>query len=258
MAEFLPHPALVTPLACLTRCSSLLGMGAKNAHQECQMHQLPAGIGQSPAVLPQPQVLLQPCKAALDIPALGCHRKPGFFKARSSRMPPPRGSLQTAKWECTVRHWGNSSGTLRHCQPPLGRYSTAQNTPYRSLAGDWFLWVRSPAGAGQGLGSLELPTAGSAWATLSFPIAPGLCTSCKDFEHALKHCGIAASRHCGAAARGRSAQQSAMQHLRRRFRLRALQPLQAAGGRRPARAGRCPGPAAAQPRVQPRGLRRWE
>lgn len=39
--------------------------------QECQVEELKAGVEQSLTVLPQPPVLLQPGKAALDDPALG-------------------------------------------------------------------------------------------------------------------------------------------------------------------------------------------
>ena len=37
-----------------------------------------------------------------------------------------------AKYECTVRHFGKSLGSARHWQPVRSRYSTAQNTSYRS------------------------------------------------------------------------------------------------------------------------------
>jgi len=37
-----------------------------------------------------------------------------FFKACSSRLPPSRGSLHMAKYECTVRHLGKSLGSARH------------------------------------------------------------------------------------------------------------------------------------------------
>ena len=49
--------------------------------QECEMDELQAGIEQSLAVLPQPPVLLQPGKAALDDPALGDHCKLVQFAA---------------------------------------------------------------------------------------------------------------------------------------------------------------------------------
>lgn len=67
-------------------------------------------------------------------------RQPDFFKACCSRLPPSRGSLQIAKYACTVRHFENSSGSMRHRQPLLSRCSTAQNTSYNStLRGAVFL-----------------------------------------------------------------------------------------------------------------------
>lgn len=44
---------------------------SKQESQECQVNELKAGVEQSLAGLPQPPVLLQPCKAAFDDPALG-------------------------------------------------------------------------------------------------------------------------------------------------------------------------------------------
>ena len=42
-------------------------------------------------------------------------RQPVFFKARSRTLiPSGPGSLHRAKYECTVRHWGNPSGSIRH------------------------------------------------------------------------------------------------------------------------------------------------
>jgi len=58
-----------------------------------------------------------------------------------------RGSLQMAKYECTVRHLGKSLGSARHWQPVRSRYSTAQNTSYRStLRGAVFLRALSSSG----------------------------------------------------------------------------------------------------------------
>jgi hypothetical protein len=60
-------------------------------------------------------------------------RQPDFFNACSSRLTPSwPGSLHWAKYECTVRHLGKSLGSARHWQPVRSRYSTAQNTSYRS------------------------------------------------------------------------------------------------------------------------------
>lgn len=47
-------------------------------------------------------------------------------------IPSGPGSLHLEKYACTVRHLGNSLGNMRHCQPLLSRYSTAQNTSCRS------------------------------------------------------------------------------------------------------------------------------
>lgn len=56
-----------------------------------------------------------------------------FFKARSSTLKPHGlGSLHLAKYACTVRHLGKSLGSIRHWQPLLSRYSTPQNTSYKS------------------------------------------------------------------------------------------------------------------------------
>ena len=49
--------------------------------QECQVDELQAGVEQPLAVLPQPPVLLQPGKAALDDPALGHHLERMQFTA---------------------------------------------------------------------------------------------------------------------------------------------------------------------------------
>lgn len=49
--------------------------------QKCQMDELQAGVQQPLAVLPQPPVLLQPGKAALDDPALGHHLERMQFTA---------------------------------------------------------------------------------------------------------------------------------------------------------------------------------
>jgi hypothetical protein len=60
-------------------------------------------------------------------------RKPDFFKACSSTLLPCwSGSLHLAKYECTVRHFGKSLGSILHWQPLRSRYSTAQNTSYKS------------------------------------------------------------------------------------------------------------------------------
>ena len=74
-------------------------------------------------------------------------RQPDFFKACCSRLPPSRGSLQIAKYECTVRHLGNSSGNMRHWQPLRSRYSTAQNTSYRSTRRG-LVFLRAPSSTG--------------------------------------------------------------------------------------------------------------
>jgi hypothetical protein len=47
-------------------------------------------------------------------------------------MPSGPGSLHFWKYECTVRHLGNPSGSMRHWQPLLSRYSTALKTSYKS------------------------------------------------------------------------------------------------------------------------------
>jgi hypothetical protein len=60
-------------------------------------------------------------------------RQLGFFKARSKTlMSFWSGSLQMAKYECTVRHVRNSLGSMRHWQPLLSRDSTVLNTSYSS------------------------------------------------------------------------------------------------------------------------------
>ena len=47
-------------------------------------------------------------------------------------MPCGSGSLHFAKYECTVLHLGKSLGNIRHWQPLRSKYSTAQNTSYKS------------------------------------------------------------------------------------------------------------------------------
>lgn len=55
-------------------------------------------------------------------------RQPDFFKARSKTLIPSwSGSLHLAKYEWTVRHFGNSLGKNLHWQPVRNRYSTAQH-----------------------------------------------------------------------------------------------------------------------------------
>ena len=49
--------------------------------QECQVDELQAGVEPALAVLPQPPILLQPGKAALDDPALGHHLERMQFTA---------------------------------------------------------------------------------------------------------------------------------------------------------------------------------
>ena len=68
-------------------------------------------------------------------PVLNAPRPPDFFNARSKTLIPSwSGSLHWAKYECTVRHLGNSLGKNLPWQPVRSRYSTAQNTSYRSTA----------------------------------------------------------------------------------------------------------------------------
>jgi PAS domain-containing protein len=64
-------------MALLRACSKSF----EQQSQECQMDELQAGVQQPLAVLPQPPVLLQPGKAALDDPALGHHLERMQFTA---------------------------------------------------------------------------------------------------------------------------------------------------------------------------------
>lgn len=55
-----------------------------------------------------------------------------FVPPKTGLTPSQSCSLHLAKYECTVRHLGKSLGKARHWQPLRSRYSTAQNTSYRS------------------------------------------------------------------------------------------------------------------------------
>ncbi len=56
------------------------------------------------------------------IPISFGRRQHDFLNAYSSSLPPSCGSLKIAKYKCAVNHW----------QSLLSKYSTAQNTSYRS------------------------------------------------------------------------------------------------------------------------------
>ena len=67
-----------------------------------------------------------PCWRCASVSLRPC--QPDFFKARSrALMPSWSGSRHLAKYECTVRHLGNSLGKNLHWHPVRSRYSTAQN-----------------------------------------------------------------------------------------------------------------------------------
>jgi hypothetical protein len=57
------------------------------------------------------------------------HQLENRYKARSRTLIPSEPDpLHLAKYECTMRHLGNPSGSIRHWQPLLSRYDTALNT----------------------------------------------------------------------------------------------------------------------------------
>ena len=60
-------------------------------------------------------------------------RRDGNRMRQPSRVGPSGpGSDHLVKYEYTVRHFGNPSGSMRHWQPLLSRYNAAQNTSYNS------------------------------------------------------------------------------------------------------------------------------
>src|SRR5690606_31227582 len=73
-------------------------------------------------------------RAASAAPLSGTNRANGFFltPAPAGSLPPRRARSRWSRTECTVRQFGKLSGNRRHWQPLLSKYSTAQNTSYRS------------------------------------------------------------------------------------------------------------------------------